>query len=239
MDQDNKQDDVKGAAEEPAPVAGVPSETPEAAPQTDALPEAPPQGRAPNSDARTFRIRKGGGRGGMKGRRRDNRGSDVPESDYEEKTLEITRVTRVTKGGKRMRFRALSVVGNRKGRVGFGMGKGVDVAATTSKAFTQARKNLITVPIVNDTIPHEVRAKFAAARVLIKPAPKGTGVKAGGTVRQVLELAGVPNVSAKILGSSNKVNNVKATFAALRELRQPKNASKKRDEALPAASNEA
>lgn len=161
-----------------------------------------------------------GGRGG--GPRRDGRGGDVQvEVDYEEKNIEVARVTRVTKGGKRMRFRALTVIGNRKGRVGFGLAKGVDVALATGKATTQARKALLTVPMIYETIPHPVEAKFAAARVLLKPAPKGTGIKAGGAVRIVLELAGVPNVVSKILGSSNKINNVKATFAALKRLRAP------------------
>lgn len=167
-----------------------------------------------------------GGRGGGRGHggpRRDGRGGgDVPaEADYDEKNVEVARVTRVTKGGKRMRFRALTVIGNRKGRVGFGLAKGVDVALATGKATTQARKALLTVPMIYETIPHPVEAKFAAARVLLKPAPKGTGVKAGGAVRIVLELAGVPNVVSKILGSSNKINNVKATFAALKKLRAP------------------
>jgi small subunit ribosomal protein S5 len=157
-----------------------------------------------------------GGRGGRGGRRP---GGDVPaESDYEEKNIEVARVTRVTKGGKRMRFRVLSVIGNHKGRVGFGLAKGLDVAAATSKATTKARKSLITVPLINETIPHPIDAKFAAARILLKPAPKGTGVKAGGPVRSVLELAGVPNVTAKILGSKNKINNVKAVFVALKNL---------------------
>lgn len=185
------------------------------------------------SDARTFRLRssRGGnapggrsggdrGRSGGRGGRRDQRGSDIPEqSDYEEKSLEIARVTRVTAGGKRMRFRALGIVGNRKGRVGYGIAKGLDVAAATAKAFTQGRKSLITVPFVHDTIPHEVRAKYGSAMVLLKPAPRGTGVKAGGAVRQVLQIAGVPNVTAKMLGASNKVNNVRATIAALSSFR--------------------
>jgi small subunit ribosomal protein S5 len=164
-----------------------------------------------------------GGRGGRQGGRRDGgRGGDVPaEADYEEKNLEIARVTRVTQGGKRMRFRALSVIGNRKGRVGFGLAKGLDVAAATSKAVTQARKSLVNVPLVNETIPHAVSAKFGAARVLLMPAPKGTSVKAGGAVRTVLELAGIPNIVSKMLGSSNKINNVKATFLALKKLRLP------------------
>lgn len=118
-----------------------------------------------------------------------------------------------------MRFRALGIVGNRKGRVGYGIAKGLDVAAATSKAFTQGRKSLITVPIVRETIPHEVRAKYGSAVVLLKPAPRGTGVKAGGAVRQVLQIAGVPNVTAKMLGAANKVNNVRATIQALSSFR--------------------
>jgi small subunit ribosomal protein S5 len=163
------------------------------------------------------------GRGGSRGRgpntRRPNTGDVPAEADYEEKNIEVARVTRVTKGGKRMRFRALTVIGNRKGRVGFGLAKGVDVAGATNKAVTQARKALITVVLKEETIPYAVMAKFGAAQVLLKPAPKGTGVKAGGAVRSVLELAGVPNISAKILGSANKINNVKATFAALKKIR--------------------
>lgn len=165
-----------------------------------------------------------GGPGGNRGPRRNGpgQGGDVPvESDYDEKNVEVARVTRVTKGGKRMRFRTLTVIGNRKGRVGYGLAKGVDVQGSTAKATAQARKALITVPLMNETIPHPVEAKFAAARVLLKPAPKGTGVKAGGAVRIVLEFAGVPNVVSKILGSGSKLNNVKATFLALKKLRIP------------------
>lgn len=132
-----------------------------------------------------------------------------------------------------MRFRVLAVIGNRKGRVGFGIGKGADVAGASTKAVAQARKSLITVPLMYDTIPHPVEAKFSAARVLIKPAPKGSGVKAGGAVRQVLELAGVPNVVSKILGSSSKINNVKVTFVALKKLkaRPTKEATQKKEAA--------
>ncbi|MEK7115825.1 MAG: 30S ribosomal protein S5 [Patescibacteria group bacterium] len=164
-----------------------------------------------------------GGGGNRRGPRRDQgkAGDHSMESDYEEKNVEVARVTRVTKGGKRMRFRTLSVIGNRKGRVGFGLAKGVDVAASTAKATAKARKSLMTVPIVNETIPYPVEAKFSAARILLKPAPKGTGVKAGGAVRIVLELAGVQNVVSKILGSKSKINNVKATFVALKKLKLP------------------
>lgn len=194
-----------------------------------------PEAAAPTREPRRFgngpRGNMRGGRGGQGGRGGDRGGrggqgrgprADVPaEADYEEKNLEVARVTRVTKGGKRMRFRVLSVIGNRKGRTGFGLAKGVDVAAATAKATTQARKALLTVPLVRETIPHAVEAKFGAAVVLLKPAPKGTGIKAGGAVRAVLELAGVPNVVSKLLGSSNKTNNVKATFLALKKLRAP------------------
>lgn len=170
---------------------------------------------------RGFFGRGGRGGGNRRGPRRDQgKRSDIPmESDYEEKNVEVTRVTRVTKGGKRMRFRTLAVIGNRKGRVGYGVAKGVDVAASTAKATAKARKSLMTVPIQNETIPHAIEAKFSAARILLKPAPKGTGVKAGGSVRIVLELAGVPNVVSKILGSKSKINNVKATFLALKKLK--------------------
>ncbi len=158
------------------------------------------------------------------------------EADYEDKNLEIARVTRVTKGGKRMRFRALTVIGNRKGRVGFGVAKGLDVAGATSKATTQARKALLTVPLLRETIPHVVTAKFGASTVLLMPAPKGTGIKAGGAVRVVLDLAGVPNVSSKMLGSSNKINNVKATFKALKMLRAPRmHAATATETAIPSA----
>jgi len=197
----------------------------EANKQVPVAAKSAPAGRPAGRDGSRGRggDRRGGpgGRGG-RGGGRDRRGShmDVPaEADYEEKNIEVSRVTRVTKGGKRMRFRVLTVIGNRKGRAGFGLSKGVDVAAATSKATTQARKALLTIPLVKGTIPHVVEAKFGAARVLLKPAPEGTGIKAGGAVRIVLELAGVPNVVSKILGSGNKINNVKATFAALRKLR--------------------
>ncbi len=190
-----------------------------------------PQSAAPKAGggfaaqpARGGRRSFGGGQGqrgrGPRGGRPQS-GEFQVESDYEEKNLEVTRVTRVTKGGKRMRFRTLTVIGNRRGRVGFGLAKGVDVAGAIGKATTQARKALITVPLIKETIPHAVLAKFRAAEVLLMPAPRGTGVKAGGAVRAVLELAGVANVSAKILGSNNKINNVKATFLALKKLRIP------------------
>lgn len=155
------------------------------------------------------------GRGGRppRGPRREEK------SEFDSRILDLARVTRVTAGGKRMRFRACVVVGDRKGRVGIGTAKGADVQQSVSKATNRARKKMIRVPVVNDTIPHETNVKFAAAKVLIKPAPHGTGVKAGGAARVVLEFAGVPNVVAKILGSNNKINNAKATMKALADLK--------------------
>jgi len=141
------------------------------------------------------------------------------EKEFESKTVELARVTRVTKGGKRMRFRSVVLIGDKKGRVGYGVAKGADVAISISKSTRKAKKNLMTIPLKNDTIPHAVRAKFCAARVLIKPAPRGAGIKAGGALRLVLELAGVPNVVGKLLGSKNKINNIKAAFEALKKLR--------------------
>lgn len=141
------------------------------------------------------------------------------EKEFEQKILELARVTRVTKGGKRMRFRACLLIGDRKGRVGVGIAKGADVQMAIEKAYRQAKKHVLVIPLVKETIPHEVTAKFGAAKVLIKPAPKGTGLKSGGAIRMVLSLAGVPNSVSKMLGCSNKINNAKATFAALKQLK--------------------
>lgn len=162
------------------------------------------------------------GRGGMGGRGgRGGRGPrrDKPDDGFEQRIVELSRVTRVMAGGKRMRFRALVVLGNKQGRVGAGLAKGADVSLAVSKATARARRSLITVPLKNDTIPHEISVKYKSANVLFKPASKGTGIIAGGPVRSVLELAGVPNVVSKILGSANKVNNVRAVLKAFSQLK--------------------
>ncbi|MBI4133313.1 30S ribosomal protein S5 [Candidatus Uhrbacteria bacterium] len=153
-------------------------------------------------------------------RQRDRGSHEREPREFNDRVLDLARVTRVTKGGKRMRFRAAVIIGDGKGRVGLGVAKGTDVAAAVSKANRQARKHLLVIPLVHGTIPHEVRDKFGAARILIKPAPEGTGVKAGGAMRVVLELAGVPNVVGKTLGTSNKINNAKAMMHALASLRE-------------------
>jgi len=143
----------------------------------------------------------------------------APKDDFEQYIVDLARVTRVMAGGKRMRFRACVIVGNKKGSVGLGLAKGKDVTIAVQKAAIKARKHLIHVPIVNETIPHPVEVKYASARILIKPAQKGRGLIAGGPVRMVLEAAGVPNVVSKMMGSRNKINNVSAVITALQLLR--------------------
>jgi len=146
--------------------------------------------------------------------RRQKPRKEKPE--FEQSIVDLARVTRVTKGGKHLSFRALVLIGDRKGRVGYGVEKGADVQIAVDKAVKQAHKNIIFVPFDKKTIPHRVEAKFKAGKVMIKPAPQGSGIIAGSSIRTVLELAGVPNASAKMLGKSgNKMSNVKATFKAL------------------------
>jgi small subunit ribosomal protein S5 len=151
--------------------------------------------------------------------------------EFDQQIVDLARVTRVTKGGKQLSFRACVVIGNRKGRVGFGIKKGKDVQIAVEKAVNQAKKNMITVRMINETVPHRVEAKYKAGRVMIKPAPIGSGIIAGSSVRVVLELAGVPNASAKIMGkTTNKVTNVRALFKALGMFKPAKgNQEKKKD----------
>jgi len=137
------------------------------------------------------------------------------DKEFDERILQISRVSRVAKGGRRIRFRALIVIGDKKGRVGMGIGKSAEVQGAVAKATSQAKKNLITVPIINGTIPHEVLSKSGAAIVLLKPASEGTSMVAGGAVRSVVELAGISDILAKIMGSRSMVNNVRATLKAL------------------------
>ena len=147
----------------------------------------------------------------------------VKTSDLElkDRLVSIQRVTKVTKGGRTFSFSASVVVGNEDGIVGYGLGKAGEVTTAISKGIEDAKKSLIRVPVINGTIPHEQEAKYGGARVLLKPALPGTGVKAGGAMRAVLESVGVRDVLAKSKGSSNPHNLVKATFAALTEMRDP------------------
>jgi len=144
----------------------------------------------------------------------------MEKSEYEQKLLNVARVVRVVAGGRRFRFRAVMVIGDRKGKVGVGVSKGRDVSVAVEKAVADARKNMIKVFIINGTIPHQTEAKFSSARVVLKPGIKGRGIVAGGAVRVVCDLAGVDDLSGKILGKTkNKLNNAKATIKALEKLK--------------------
>ncbi|HSW37203.1 MAG TPA: 30S ribosomal protein S5 [Candidatus Saccharimonadales bacterium] len=151
--------------------------------------------------------------------RRPRRG-ELPqeEKQYDERTLHIDRVARVVKGGRRFRFRALVVVGDRKSKVGIGIAKGSDVTAAVTKATEVAKKHVVTISLYKGTLPHDTEARVGGAKILLMPASAGTGLIAGGVVRTILEVTGVSNVLSKSLGSSNKANTAYATVAALQEL---------------------
>ncbi|MBI1984745.1 MAG: 30S ribosomal protein S5 [Candidatus Wildermuthbacteria bacterium] len=143
-----------------------------------------------------------------------------PKDDFDSKVIEIARVTRVAAGGKHMSFRAAVIGGDRKGKVGIGIGKGSDVAQAIEKATRQMKKRLISVPVENETIPHEVRAQFGPSHVILKPQVKGRGLVAGGPVRIICQMAGIKNISGKFVSSThNKINNAMAVIAALQKLK--------------------
>jgi small subunit ribosomal protein S5 len=142
------------------------------------------------------------------------------QDEFEQRILDIARVTRVMAGGKRMRFRACVAIGNRKGKVGIGLDKGADVTIAVTKAVNDAKKHMVDVPMIKDTIPHEIVHKYGAAVVLLKPAGQGKGVIAGGVVRTILELSGLKNATSKILGTNNKINVAKCTISALESLKK-------------------
>ncbi len=150
------------------------------------------------------------------------------ETELTDKVVAINRVVKTTKGGRTFSFSALVVVGNNNGTIGYGLGKAKEVQEAIAKGIDDAKKNLIKVPVMNGTIPHDQFTKFGAAKVLIKPAAYGTGVLAGGSMRAVLEVAGYTDVLAKSLGSANPHNVVKATVKALSELREPIEVAKQR-----------
>ena len=147
---------------------------------------------------------------------------DPTELTLSDKLVYINRVTKVVKGGKRLSFSALSVTGDGNGHVGIGVGKANEVPGAINKANAIARKSLLKVPLAGTTIPHEMRVKFGAAKVLLKPAAPGTGIIAGGSIRAVVEAAGIKDILTKSLGSANRINTAKATMLALSQLKEPK-----------------
>lgn len=185
--------------------------------ETQKKQQAPTQG--PRSGGS---FRGAGGRGGNNDRNKPRRGDrgnrEVPE--FDSRTLEIARVARVMAGGKRMRFRALIVLGDRKGGIGYAVAKGADVSLAVGKATNAAKKKMVRIKITKKgTIPHEITVKYKSAKLMLRPAVEGTGIIAGGAVRTVLELSGVQNVVGKVYGSGNKINNVKAAIKALTSMK--------------------
>jgi len=156
--------------------------------------------------------------------KRNNRSGDrrnIKKDEFDSNLLDLTRVERMTGGGRRLRFRATVIVGDRKGKVGLGVAKGLDVAQAIEKATRLAKKNVVRVPIVEGTVPFEVEAKYGSARILIRPQRKGRGLVAGGTVRVICELSGIQDISSKVLSKSrNKINNAKATILAFQKLKK-------------------
>lgn len=162
-------------------------------------------------------------------RRRKIETTEPVESEWKEQVVQIRRVTKVVKGGKKLSFRAIVIVGNKKGQVGMGVAKAAEVIVAIQKAIADGRKNLITVPIFKTTIPHMITGKSGAGSVVLKPASQGTGVIAGGAVRAVLELCGIENILSKSLGSKSPLNAANATLNALKELRTFKEVAQQRN----------
>jgi small subunit ribosomal protein S5 len=170
-----------------------------------------------------------GRRGRDRGRDRDR---DMVEKEFTEKLVKLNRTAKVVKGGRRFSFSALTVIGDRKGTVGFGFGKANDVSEAIRKSIEKAKRNMIKLPVKNGTIPHEVTGLFKASRVLLKPACSGTGIIAGGPVRAIMEAGGVTDVLSKSLGAASQYNVVKATFDCINKLMDAKTVAKNRGKSL-------
>lgn len=163
-----------------------------------------------------------------RGPRRDRRDRNEEPPEFEEKLVAVNRVTKTVKGGRNMRFSALIVIGDKKGRVGIGMGKAVEIPEAIRKASEAAKKNLVTISTKDTSIPHETVGRFGTAKVVLLPAPEGTGVIAGGSARAVLELCGVKDIRTKSYGTNNPINTVKATLEGLKALRTAEQVAKLR-----------
>jgi len=171
-------------------------------------------------------------RGRGRGKRRPETQEEKPVSEWTEKVVQIRRVTKVVKGGKKLSFRAIVIVGNQKGQVGVGCAKAAEVIIAIQKAIADGRKNLVTVPIFKTTIPHPITGRSGAGSVMLRPAAQGTGIIAGGAVRTVLELAGIENILCKSLGSKSPLNATGATLEALKNLTPFKDIAKKRGKTI-------
>lgn len=174
-------------------------------------------------------------RGNFSGKRKDDRRERAPRkevSEFDKSVVQVRRVQKVVKGGRILRFSALVVVGDRKGRVGIGLGKSREVSSAIEKATIVAKKNLVNIPIIEGTIPHDTIGKFSATSILMLPAPEGTGVIAGGSARAVIELAGIKNIVTKRHGSSNRMNCVKATMNGLLSLKTKEEIARRRGKAV-------
>ncbi|MBP7211518.1 30S ribosomal protein S5 [bacterium] len=172
------------------------------------------------------------GRRGRGRKKRVETNEEKPQSEWTERVVQISRVTKVVKGGKKLSFRAIVIVGNQKGQVGVGCAKASEVIIAIQKAITDGRKNLVTVPIFKTTIPHPIVGRSGAGEVMLRPAGQGTGIIAGGAVRSVLELAGVENILCKSLGSKSPLNAANATLDALRNLRPFKEVARRRGKTI-------
>ncbi|OYD27190.1 30S ribosomal protein S5 [Mycoplasma testudineum] len=182
-----------------------------------------------STDTQEFEISKSRAKR-SKGPRKFNKKPAKPVSEFEERLLDIARVTTVVKGGRRFSFSAFVIVGNKKGKVGFGHGKANEVPEAIKKAVRDAQNHLITVPIINrSTVPHDSDGKYLSSKVLLKPAPKGKGIIASGTIRAVTELAGYTDIVSKSYGSRSKMNTAKATFRALEKMRTAEEIAALRD----------